>query len=184
MKLNNAPEPTLEMVAHFDRRTREHIARVRQCLKIVGESWRFSYYADVLEHRGSRHDASKFGDEERIGFTWITEFHRCRQAGIPFAYPAGVQELIPAAVDHHYSVNRHHPEFYSDFHHGTVDSMSVIDLIEMVCDWTAMAMELGESGGSARGWADKVVGSKYKFADDRKTVIYDVIGVLEKHFAE
>ena len=43
-----------------------------------------------------------------------------------------LKDLKPA-LDHHYSRNRHHPEF---FKHGVSD-MNIIDLIEMLCDWKA-----------------------------------------------
>lgn len=39
------------------------------------------------------------------------------------------------ALDHHYAHNRHHPECHAD----GVNDMTLIDLIEMVCDWTASA---------------------------------------------
>ena len=41
--------------------------------------------------------------------------------------------------------------------------MSEVDLIEMVCDWTAMAQEFDQDNGSARGWADKTIGSRISF---------------------
>lgn len=34
---------------------------------------------------------------------------------------------------HHYKVNRHHPEFHPD----GIDSMTLVDLIEMLADWKA-----------------------------------------------
>ena len=36
------------------------------------------------------------------------------------------------AIQHHVTTNRHHPEFHAD-----ANDMSDVDLIEMVCDWTA-----------------------------------------------
>jgi hypothetical protein len=55
--------------------------------------------------------------------------------------------------------------------------MSKLDVAEMVADWSAMAEELGES--SARGWADKTVGSKWKFDQQHRDLIYRFIGALE-----
>ena len=37
------------------------------------------------------------------------------------------------ALDHHYRENNHHPEYYED----GIKGMSLVDLIEMVCDWMA-----------------------------------------------
>jgi hypothetical protein len=36
-------------------------------------------------------------------------------------------------LDHHYANNRHHPE-----HHATgIDGMTLLDVVEMLCDWKA-----------------------------------------------
>ena len=36
-------------------------------------------------------------------------------------------------IDHHYSVSRHHPQYFAD----SIDGMNLIDLIEMLVDWKA-----------------------------------------------
>lgn len=38
-------------------------------------------------------------------------------------------------LDHHYANNRHHPEHYPD----GIMGMDLVDLVEMICDWTASA---------------------------------------------
>lgn len=165
-------EPTPEMIAFFERRTREHIERVRRCLLAMATA---SEHAAELRARAEVHDASKFGPEERDAYVWLTEFHRCRRGGIPFEYPDGVAEQVKAATKHHVQNNRHHPEF-----HANPNKMSEVDLIEMVCDWTAMAQEYGEEAGSARGWADKTVGVRFKFDEQRRDFIYKTIRLLEE----
>lgn len=102
------------------------------------------------------HDTSKFGPEERIPYIWLTEYYHYQFYGQPFTYPAGVEEQVQAAIQHHVTTNRHHPEFHADS-----NDMSDVDLFEMVCDWTAMAQEFGQDGGSACGWADKTIGSRH-----------------------
>lgn len=37
------------------------------------------------------------------------------------------------ALDHHYANNRHHPEFFKN----GINDMTLVDLIEMLCDWYA-----------------------------------------------
>lgn len=44
-----------------------------------------------------------------------------------------VRALTKEALDHHYAVNRHHPQHFK----GGVADMNLIDLIEMFCDWKA-----------------------------------------------
>ena len=127
-----------------------------------------------LDQRAADHDASKFSEDERVPYIWLTEFHRCRRAGETFTYPQGMEERVRSAIDHHVTTNRHHPEFHSD-----PNDMTDVDLIEMVCDWTAMAKEFGENGGSARQWADKTIGSRLKLKDDRHAFVYKMIELLD-----
>lgn len=171
----DGPEPTPEMVAFFERRTREHIERVRRCLLAMAE---ISQHGDELRRRAEIHDASKFGPEERTAYIWLTEHHRCRQNGEPFAYPEGMEDQVRAAVEHHTRSNRHHPDFHAD-----PNDMSEVDLIEMVCDWTAMAQEFDQDGGSARRWADRTVGPRVAFSPQKRAFIYRVIELLDRRLA-
>ena len=82
------------------------------------------------------------------------------------------------AIHQHVTTNRHHPEFHAD-----PNDMSDVDLIEMVCDWTAMAQEFGEHGGSARGWADKTIGKRVAFNTAKQQFIYRVIEELDRQIA-
>lgn len=168
-------EPTPEMIAFFERRTKEHIERVRRCLGLMAEVTEYS--ADLLQ-RGKVHDASKFELEERLPYIWLTACHRCRRKGEPFEYPEGMAEKVSRAITHHLTSNRHHPEFHAD-----PNDMSDVDLIEMVCDWTAMAQEFGEEGGSARGWADKTIGKRVAFNADKRRFIYQMIEKLDRQLS-
>ena len=170
------PEPTPAMIRFFERRTNEHIARVRRCLDLLAM---VTDHADELRERGRVHDASKFAPEEREPYIWLTEFHRCRRASEPFEYPEGIEVRVQMAIKHHVTTNRHHPEFHSD-----PNSMTDADLIEMVCDWTAMAQEFAQDGGSARRWADKTIGSKLKLNDNRTQFVYSMIELLDSRLGE
>ena len=132
----NQAKPTPEMIAFYERRTNEHIERVRKCLAVMAA---VTEHADELNERAKAHDASKFGRHERGPYIWLTEFHRCRHSGEPFAYPDGIEDQVHAAINHHITTNRHHPDYHRD-----PNDMSEVDLIEMVCDWTAMAQEFGQ----------------------------------------
>ena len=168
-------EPTAEMVEFYERRTQEHIERVRACLALLAE---VTDHGEELFERAKVHDASKFGAEERVPYIWLTEYHRCRRRGEPFEYPDGMAERVKSAIRHHAKANRHHPEFHDD-----PNDMSDVDLIEMVCDWTAMAQEFGEEGGSARGWADKTIGNRVVFSAQKRQFIYQMIEKLDRQLA-
>jgi Family of unknown function (DUF5662) len=169
------PDPTSAMVAFYERRTNEHIERVRRCLELLVN---VTAYGDELRERARVNDASKFGADERVPYIWLTEYHRRRRGGEPFQYPEGVAEQVKRAVRHHVATNRHHPEFHAD-----PNDMSDVDLIEMVCDWTAMAQEFSDDGGSARGWADKMVGTRVKFNAEKRRFVYHIIEELDRQIA-
>lgn len=159
------------MIAFFERRTKEHIERVARCLNSMASA---TPYGAELVQRAKLHDLSKFGPEEKVPYTCLTEFHRCRHFEEPFSYPDGMEDRVKAAIQHHVTCNRHHPEFHSD-----PNDMSDVDLIEMVCDWTAMAQEFQQDNGSARGWADKTIGKRVHWNDDRRDFIYRMIALLD-----
>jgi hypothetical protein len=168
-------EPTPAMVAFYEQRTRAHIERVRKCLGLLAGVTPFG--AELVE-RGKIHDASKFGPEERVPYIWLTEHHRRRRSGELPAYPPGVAEAVRRAVEHHLTTNRHHPEF-----HARPDDMTEVDLAEMVCDWTAMAQEFEQDGGSARGWAAKTLGTRLTLNAANTAFVYEMIALLDRQLA-
>ncbi|MCC6509872.1 MAG: hypothetical protein IT423_12235 [Pirellulaceae bacterium] len=170
------PAPTPAMIDFFHQRTAQHIERVRRSLKLMAGH---TEHAQALYDRARMHDLSKFGSHERLGYIWVTEYHRHIRQGRPFEYPPGVPELAQAAMQHHYRNNRHHHEFHAD-----PNEMLDVDLIEMVCDWTAMAQEFGEADGSARSWANKVIGTRCHLQPARHTFVLEMITLLDRCLAD
>lgn len=168
--------PKQEMINFYEKRTNDHIDRVRKNL-VKMEGYR-GLSLDHLKDRGDRHDISKFSKIEKIPYVWLSWFYKCKKENIPFKYPSGVEEKVNSASEIHVRSNRHHPEAHEDIH--GIDGMSLMDIVEMVCDWTAMSQEYGQDGGSSKGWADKNVGSKWKFNEGNTDLIYDVIKELDK----
>lgn len=168
----NLPQPPKNLIAYYEKRTNAHIERVRRCLKLMAAA---TDYHDELLARAEAHDASKFGPEEYIPYIWLTEFYRCRRAGEPFEYPAGVKNQVSKAINHHQTTNRHHPEFHAD-----PNDMTDIDIIEMVCDWTAMELEYGDPSGSSRFWADKTIGKRLIFNQERRDFTYAMIDLMDR----
>lgn len=162
---DNPPQLLIDM---YNKRTGEHIDRVGENLKKV------AYHTDYegLFDRAGDHDLSKYGEVERIPYIWLTEFYRCKNSDQSFKYPEGMEERVEKASNHHVTTNSHHPEA-----HKRIEDMPELDIVEMVCDWAAMAQELGE--GSAKGWADKNVGTEWKFTDEQKVLIYEIIDIID-----
>jgi len=56
--------------------------------------------------------------------------------------------------------------------------MKDLDIAEMVADWLSMSEE---KNSKPKGWADKNVNVRWKFTDEQKDLIYEIIdGVWEK----
>lgn len=172
---NPPAKPTAEMIAFADHRTKDHIARVTANLMQLSK---VTEYGDELAKRARFHDASKFGPKERLPYVWLAEFHRHRRKGERYEYPPGIEKQVKCAIEHHVTTNRHHYQFHSD-----PNEMTEVDLIEMVCDWTAMSQEFDQDGGSARGWADKTIGSRVEFNATNTAFIYRMIAELDRQNA-
>lgn len=107
-----------------NRETRKHIKNVAKYLKIVIRH---------LRKRATEHDATKLASPELELFTEYTP----KLAGCTYGSEEykGFLEALKPALDHHYasSSNRHHPEHFLN----GVDDMTLIDLLEMFCDWAS-----------------------------------------------
>ena len=86
-----------------------------------------------LLQRAEGHDASKLAPPELPVFVEYTpKLAHCTYGSE--AYQRYLQEMRPA-LTHHYAANRHHPEHFPQ----GVEEMTLIDLLEMCCDWMAAA---------------------------------------------
>lgn len=82
-----------------------------------------------LHARGVLHDRSEQESPEKEIFDRIGPHRE------PYGEPAYFRRLdeLQGALNHHFEKNAHHPQHYL---HG-ISGMSLLDLIEMLCDWKA-----------------------------------------------
>lgn len=102
--------------------TIQHVEAVRQRLNDV---------RDNLMNRGWKHDLSKLESPEKETFDEVTP----KLKGLTYGsdeYRAALKEM-KAGIDHHYANNNHHPEHWQN----GIDDMSLLDVLEMFCDWKA-----------------------------------------------
>jgi hypothetical protein len=116
--------------------TYEHIGTVRAYL---GRA------AGLLIERGDKHDASKLVDPELEAFDRMTPLLASLTYGTD-EYKASLAEL-GVALEHHYAANSHHPEHHAE----GVAGMSLLDLLEMVCDWYAASQRMRKPTPAAPG---------------------------------
>lgn len=103
---------------------------------------RIAEFQAVLDDRASAHDRSKLREPEKSGYDALTSKLSTIVYGTD-EYRAALAEGKPT-IDHHYAVNSHHPEHWAN---GVAD-MSLLDVVEMLCDWKA-ASERTKQGSIA-----------------------------------
>jgi hypothetical protein len=175
-----------EMRDWFEKRTNKHIDAVKKfCKKIVAyDSERFEKLMDQVED----HDQTKFKDPEIEPYIYVTWSYKCKDDGVDWEPPEGMDDKMNEATTHHVLNNRHHPEFHAGEDSDVINKedrdnpvrdkvidgteMPDLDIAEMVADWCAVSEE---RGNSPKSWADKNVNVRWKFTDDQKDLIYELI---------
>jgi len=105
--------------------TTEHIKNVGMFMQ--------EFIAEII-YRQFHHDDSKLEFPEKEIYDEFTPKLRDLTYGSP-EYKECLLAMGPA-LQHHYDVNRHHPEHFEN----GVNGMTLIDLIEMLADWKAAGM--------------------------------------------
>lgn len=103
--------------------TYEHIMTVARLM---------SYCIEDLLERAASHDASKLAPPEVDGFA----AHKVKLANLTYGtpeYEENRKSLEDTALKHHYAHNRHHPDHFPN----GINGMTLLDLLEMFCDWSA-----------------------------------------------
>lgn len=113
--------------------TLEHIGKVQARIEEV---------CNHLTVRAANHDLSKLAEPEKSGFDMLT-FKLAELTYGSDEYRAVLKEGKPT-IDHHYAHNTHHPEHWTN----GIAGMSLLDVIEMLCDWKA-ASERTKQGSIA-----------------------------------
>lgn len=94
---------------------------------------------NILIYRSLTHDQTKLSPEEKSSFDKYTPMLR----GVIYGSEEYKQVLadLGAALQHHYANNSHHPEHYPN----GINGMSLMDIIEMFCDWKAASTDFQHS---------------------------------------
>lgn len=158
-------------------RTVNHILMVHSLLALCWTE--YSGYMDMNLYY--RHDMDKFDDD--MIEPYIMKSNMCKSAdgGKKTRITDSKQSYIDSAVVKHIANSGHHPEKWDRNFRKPSDviyayKMPYKYIIEMVCDWHAVAVEMGEK--SAKSWADENIGKRWIFNNDQKDFIYSVIRFL------
>lgn len=95
------------------------------------------YIQNALMHRLLTHDRSKIEPPELDAYAEVVPAFKGLEFGSPEHIANG--KRLGSAWKHHTEHNRHHPEHFEN----GINDMTLVDLIEMVCDWRAAALRKG-----------------------------------------
>jgi hypothetical protein len=137
--------------------TYKHIKRVGHYLHT---------FSKELIDRAEHHDDSKLEEPELSGFAENTEKLAKVEYGSE-AYRNMLAELKPT-IEHHYSKNRHHTEFWPN----GINDMNLIDLLEMLADWRA-AGERNKNGNIRK--SIEVNAEKYGISPQLRKIIENTV---------
>lgn len=137
--------------------TYKHIKRVGHYLHT---------FSKELIDRAEHHDDSKLEEPELSGFAENTD----KLAKVEYGseeYRNMLAELKPT-IEHHYSKNRHHTEFWPN----GINDMNLIDLLEMLSDWRA-AGERNKNGNIRK--SIEVNAEKYGISPQLRKIIENTV---------
>ena len=137
--------------------TREHIWNVGVLLNFV--------IKDLID-RSFSHDLSKLEAPE----VEIFDTYTLKLANTTYGsdeYKQFLNEMKPA-LEHHYAKNSHHPEHFKN----GIKDMSLLDLIEMFCDWKAATMRHND-GDIMR--SIELNQKRFNYSDELKQILRNTI---------
>ncbi len=125
------------------------------------------------------HDQSKLQPPEAVIFGEHTAALRDIEYGSD-AYKERMKLMKPA-IDHHNSVNPHHPEHFEDGIHG----MNLIELLVMILDWKASGMRHA-TGDLVK--SIEINQERFGYSDELKKILMNTATAINtwdvKHHAE
>ncbi len=136
------------------------------------------YFPDLdareVMQRALAHDTSKFTPDMYEGTKLLDiQDRKLRELNTQ------EKEIVKIWGKLHYEREFHHPG-----HFPNCNDMAILDLLEMVADWTAMAVELKNPDLSAKFFADKVMGTRFLFTEENSRQIYKIIALADKVIKE
>lgn len=143
--------------------TQKHIDKVRKYIR---------FFTDKLTSRGENHDASKMESPEVELFAEHTE----RLSEIEYGSEEYKKELdaLKPALEHHYAVNRHHPEHFPN----GINEMNLVDLVELIADWKASS-ERHNNGNLLK--SIEINAKRFNIGDQLTQILLNTARMMDEH---
>ena len=151
-------------------KTMRHIETVRNYLNAMIRN---------LMLKAENHDQSKLASPE----VEIFEEYTPKLRGCTYdseEYRQNMKEM-QVAIQHHNKFNRHHPEHFEN----GVNGMTLLDLVEMLCDWKAATMRHADGDIYT---SLEVNQERFGYSDELKGIMLNTVKLIEgskvKHYAD
>lgn len=141
--------------------TLRHIRRVSGMLTEAAK--------DLLD-RGKHHDYSKLVPPEKEVFDKYTP--KLKDCDPSHPMYDKYREQMGVALEHHYHVNRHHPEF----HKNGMNDMNFLDMIELIVDWKASSERHGGKGDVLK--SVDVLQERFGYSDEMAQMMRNTINYM------
>lgn len=148
----------------FDSRP-DNIKHIREVQSII-----YIIIQGLLE-RARDHDSTKLESPEVEYFNTYTPMLKKLEYGSA-EYEVS-RQMLKVALDHHYEHSRHHPEH----HENGIQDMSLIDVVEMLCDWLAACRR--HDAGDIRK-SIEVNQQRFGYGDELKNIFHNTIDLIGK----
>lgn len=192
IRLASFSEITDEMRKHFDERTDMHINLVQKYCKKIADIFGDDF--EGIIERGKEHDASKKKEPELEPYIFLTWDYKLKREGNENGaeFSQEIEDIMNEATNLHVQTNNHHPEFHcpkkkrnminrknrDGIPEEMIDAtkMPILDIGELCADWCAMSEEKGTN--TPQEWADMNIDKRWKFKDEQKKMIYEILNKI------
>jgi hypothetical protein len=160
IEIDTSPKMT---IAECKVETQKHIESVRKYIRFM---------IDKIEMRGVKHDASKLESPEVELFAEVTP--KLAETTYGSDEYQGFLDKLKPALDHHYASNRHHPQHFVN----GVNDMTLIDIIEMFCDWKASTLRQNDGNLSK---SIETNAERFNMDGQLKQILMNTARMLDEH---
>lgn len=137
------------------------------------------YYSDqefrdacrIAEENIQHHDDSKFSDDEFDGYR--AKYFPTKAEEVDDDFQKLVNSAYQNSWYHHYKHNHHHPLYWMDEETNTPKDMSLDAIIEMICDWEAMSIKMGQD--TLDWYENHAQDEKKAMTEKTKSIVEDIL---------
>lgn len=177
-----------EMEEFFHKRTAMHTSLVQKYIEKLMKSPivdKYSLDLEILAEEAENHDILKYEEPELTPYIYLT----WKKAKPGYTPTAEMLELINSATNHHISLSKHHPEYWSDEINEVnprdrdaapdkmVDATKIpLEFVGvMCCDWCAVSTEVGTQ---PIDWAKKNINVRWGMTEEQNNFTYEVLNEI------